>query len=139
MLQHTDQQSADNVNDHDEDPGDGIAANKLTCPVHRAVKIGFLSHFGAAFFRLIFTNQSGVKVGVNRHLLTRHTIENKARTHFCDTPGTFGNDHKVDDHENDKHHDTDSEIATNEEVTERFDHLSSRRRAGMPFHQNDTG
>ena len=138
MLQHAYQQTAHDVNHHNQNTGDGVATNKLTRTVHRAVEVGFLSHFRTTLFRLIFTDKTGIKVSVNRHLLTRHPVEDEARAHFSDTPGTFSDDHKVDDDENNEHHDTDSKVTANQEVAKRFNDLPRRRRAGVPFHQNDT-
>ena len=68
-----------------------------------------------------------------------HPVQHKARAHFGDTAGTFGDNHKVDDDEDDKHHDTDGEVTAHQEVTERFNHLSCRGGTRMPFHQDDTG
>ncbi len=138
VLQYPHQQAADDVNHHNQDARDGVTAHKLTRTVHRTVEVRLLGHFRTAFFRFIFGNKPGVQIGVDRHLLARHPVQHKTRTHFRDTPRTFGNNHKVDDYEDDKHHDTDGEITAHEEVTEGFHHLTRRRRAGMPFHQDDT-
>ncbi|CNT70834.1 Uncharacterised protein [Salmonella enterica subsp. enterica serovar Bovismorbificans] len=137
VLQYADQQPADHVNDHDENTGDGVAAYKFTCPVHRAVEVGFLSDFRTPFFGLVFTNQTGIKIGVNRHLLAGHTVQHKARADFGNTSGAFGDDHEVDNDEDNKNHNPDREVTADQEMTERLYHLSRRRRAGMPFHQNN--
>ncbi len=138
MLQHPNQQTAHHVDDHDQNTGDGIPTNKFTRTVHGAVKIGFLCHFRTAFFCFIFTNQSRIQIGVNRHLFTRHPIQHEARTHFRDTSRTFGDNHKVNDDENDEDHDTDGKVTADKEVTKGFHHLTCRRGTGMSFHQNDT-
>ncbi len=139
MLDHTDQQPTDNVNHHDQQAGNRIAAHEFTGTVHRAVKVCFLRHFGTAFFRLIFTNDARVEIGVDSHLFTGHAVKHEARAHFSDTPGTLGDNHEVDDNEDDKHHDTHGEVAAHQEVTKRLDHFTCRRATGVPFHQDDTG
>ncbi|MNP21340.1 hypothetical protein D3C76_1139530 [compost metagenome] len=139
VLQNPDQQAAHHVDHHDQNTGDGIAANELTRTVHRAVEVGLLGHFCTAFFRFIFANQPGVEIGVNRHLFARHPVQYETRAHFRDTSRTFGDNHKVDDHEDDKHHNTDGEVAAHQEVAEGLNHLTCRRAAGMTIHQNDTG
>ena len=138
MLQNTHQQAAHHVNHHDENARDGITTHKLTRTVHRAIEVRFLGHFRTAFFRFIFRDESGVEVGVDRHLLTWHPVQHKARTHFRDTPRTFSDNHKVDDNEDDEHHDADGKVTAHEEVAERLDHFTGRCRTGMPFHQDDT-
>ena len=138
VLQHADEQAADDVNHHDQNARDGVTAHKLTRTVHGAIEICLLGHFGTAFFRFIFRDQPGIQVGVDGHLLARHPVEHEARAHFSDTPRPFSDNHEVDNHQNDEHHDTDGEVAAHQEVTEGFDHLARRRRAGVPFHQDDT-
>ncbi len=139
VLQNPNQQAAHHVDHHDQNTGDGIPANELTRTIHRAVEIGFLGYVGTAFFRFIFANQPGVQIGVNCHLFARHPVQYETRAHFRDTARTFGDNHKVDDHEDDKHHDTDGEVTAHQEVAEGLDHLTCRRTAGMPVHQDDTG
>ncbi|MNS93219.1 hypothetical protein D3C72_1273770 [compost metagenome] len=138
MLEYTHQQTADDVNHHDQDPGDGIPAHEFTRTVHRTVEVRFLSNIGTALFRFIFTNQPGVEIGVNRHLFARHPVEDKTGADFSDTARTFGDNHEVNDNEDNEHHDTNSKVATDEEVTKGLNHFTRRCTARMPFHQNDT-
>ena len=133
MLQNADQQAADNVNDHDHQTGDGVTAHELTRTVHRTVEVGFLRHVAAALFGFVFTNQTGVEIGVNRHLFAGHAVEHETRAHFGDTPRTLGDNHKVNQDEDDKDHDTDGEITADQKVAEGFDHPPCRRAAGVTF------
>ena len=138
VLQYTHQQAADHVNHHDQNARDGVTAHKLARTVHGAVEVRLLRHFRTAFFGFIFGDKAGVQVGVDRHLLARHPVQHKTRAHFRDTPCTFGDNHKVDDNEDNEHHDTDSEIAAYQEVAERLHHFTCRCRTGVTFHQDDT-
>ncbi len=136
MLHHADHQAADDVDEHDDDAGDGIAAHELGGTVHRAVEVGFLRDLGAAFARHVFADQAGIQVGIDGHLLARHRIQGETRAHFGDTSGTLGDDHEVDDHQDDEHHDTHGVVAADQEVAERFDHLARRVRAGVALQQH---
>ena len=137
VLHHPDDQAADDVDHHDQQAGDRIAAHELAGAVHRTVELGFLRDFQAALAGLIFVDEAGVQVGVDRHLLAGHRVEREARGHFRDPPRALGDHHEVDDHQNDEDDDTDREVAAHEEVAERLDHLARRVRAGMAFEQHD--
>ena len=41
-LEDADDQAADDVDDHDDDRGDGVALDELAGAVHRAVEVGLL-------------------------------------------------------------------------------------------------
>ena len=139
VLQHTDHKTAHQIDRQNDDAGHGITAHEFARTVHRPVEVGFLCHFGTAAAGFVFTNQSRVQVGIDRHLLTRHRIQGETRAHFSDTSGTLGDNHKVDDHQNREHHDTNRIIAADQEVAERLNHLTRSIRAGVAFHQHHAG
>ena len=60
MLHNANGQSADDVDQHDQNTGDGIAAHEFTGAIHGAIKLGFLSHFSATSACFVFANQSGI-------------------------------------------------------------------------------
>src|SRR5690606_11739233 len=136
VLSNSHNQAADNVDHHDQQASDGVASHELTSTVHGAVELGFLPHFLAAHAGFIFTDQTSVEVGVNGHLLAGHGVQGEARTHFGDPPGALGNHHKVDDDQDDEDDQTDREIATNQEVTERLNHFTGGVRASRAVHQH---
>ena len=76
-------------------PAIGVAAHVLRGAVHRAEELGFLADLGAALLGLLFVDQAGVQVGVDRHLLAGHRVEGEARADFGDTPGALGDDDEV--------------------------------------------
>ena len=48
---------------------------------------------------LVLRDDAGGQVGVDRHLLARHRVEREARGHFGDAARALGDDHEVDDDE----------------------------------------
>ena len=129
VHQRTDRDAADQVDDQDEDRRDGVAAHELRGAIHGAIEIGFGGHVLAPDGGLLLVDQAGVQVGVDRHLLARQGVEREAGRDFRDALGTLGDDDEVDDHQNHEHHQADHEIAADDHVTERFDHLAGRVRA----------
>ncbi|EKW18364.1 hypothetical protein EC930056_0405 [Escherichia coli 93.0056] len=96
VFKYPDTDAADQVNRQNHHPGDGIPAHKLRCPVHRAVEIGLTGNIFTPGLRLCLVDQSGVKIGVNRHLFAGHRIQGKAGRNLGNTLGPFGDDDKVD-------------------------------------------
>jgi hypothetical protein len=136
VLHRADREPADDVDQHDDDAGDRIAAHELARAVHGTVELRFLGDLCAAAARLLLGDQAGVQIGVDGHLLAGHGIEGEARRDFGDTPGAFGDHHEVDDHEHDEDDDSDRVVAADQKVAERFDHLAGRIRAGMSVEQD---
>ncbi|KAG1446268.1 hypothetical protein G6F57_017361 [Rhizopus arrhizus] len=139
VLRHAHDQAADDVDRHDQQAGDGVAAHELAGAVHRAEEVRFLRDLGATAAGLVFADQARIQVGVDRHLLAGHGVQGEARAHFGDTAGTLGDDDEVDDGQDHEHDDPDGEVAAHEEVAERLDHLARRVRAGMAVEQHDAG
>lgn len=132
VFEDPDTDAADQVDRQNHHPGDGIAAHKLRCPVHCAVEIGLAGNIFTPGLCLRLVDQSGVKIGVNRHLFTGHRVQGKAGRNLGNTLGPFGDDDKVDDHQDDKHHETDDKVAANHHLTKRLNYLTRRARAEMP-------
>ena len=126
VLRHADADAADEVDEQNQQAGDGVAANELARTVHRTVKVRLGGDLDPAHLRLGLIDQPGVEVSVDRHLLARHGVEGEARADFGDPPGTFGNHDEVDDHQNREDDDTDDVVAADHHVAERLDHVASR-------------
>jgi hypothetical protein len=67
-LEHADHEAADDVDQRDDDAGDGVAADELAGTVHGAEEVGLLGDLLAAALGLVFVDDAGVEVGVDRHL-----------------------------------------------------------------------
>jgi hypothetical protein len=139
VLHDADNQAADDVDQHDDDAGHGIAAHEFGSTVHRPVEVGFLRDFGAPPPCVVLADQPGVEVGVDRHLLARHGVQGEARGDFGDAAGALGDDHEIDQHQNDEHHQAHRVVAAHQKVAERLDHLARRVGAGMAFEQHHAG
>ncbi len=139
VHQRADGDAADQVDDQDQDRGDGVAAHEFGGAVHRAIEVGFGRDVLAPRGRLLLVDQAGVEVGVDRHLLARQRVEREARRDFRDALGALGHDDEVDDHQDHEHHQADDEIAADDDVTERFDDLAGRVRAFVAVEQDDAG
>ena len=124
LLHDADHHAADDVDHHDEQAGDGVAAHEFRGAVHGAEKAGFVLQGLAAAPRVLLVDQAGGEIGVDRHLLAGHGVEVEARRHFGDAAGALGDDHEVDDHQDREDDDADDEIAAHDEIAERLDDVA---------------
>ena len=133
-LQHADQNAAQQIDGHDNQAGNGIPFYEFHGAVHGAVELAFLFHRAASSLGLIHVNGAGTHVAVNCHLLTGHGVERKPRSHFRHAFRALGNHHKLYDGEDQKHHQTDNQIATHHKIPEGVDDA-----AGVPLEQDQAG
>ena len=124
VLEDTDRHAADQVDEQNQQAGDGVTAHEFAGTVHGTVELGLLGHFHPAHFGLVLIDQAGVQIGVDRHLFTGHRIEGETRAHLGNPPGTLGHHHEVDDHQNREDHDTDHVVAADHHLAEGLDHLT---------------
>ena len=127
-LHHADHQAADDVDERDQNGGDGIAADELAGTVHRAKEVGLLRDFLAAALGFGFVDAAGVQVGIDRHLPARHAVQGKPGGHFADARGAFGDHHELDDDDDDEDDDADDQLIAGDELAERFHHVPGRQR-----------
>src|SRR5690606_25049071 len=97
------------------------------------------SDFDATLLGFGLVDQSRVEIGVDGHLLARHGIEGEACADFGNTPGTLGDHHEVDDHQNREHHDTDHVVAADHHIAESLDHMPGCRAPLVPMDQYHAG
>src|SRR5581483_1460036 len=129
VLPDADDEAADQVDEQDQHGGDRIAAHELAGAVHRPEEIGFAADLLAPRSRLLLVDEAGVEVGVDRHLLARHAVEDKARGDLGDAPGALGDDDEIDDDEDREHGDANRVIAADDERAEGFDDAAGGVRA----------
>src|SRR6185369_7540227 len=94
-----DEQSADDVDERDDDAGDGIAADELAGTIHGPEKVGLAGDLDSPALGLFFVDGSRVQVGIDRHLPAGHTVQSEAGRHFADPGGAFGNDQELDEND----------------------------------------
>src|SRR5690606_26045460 len=139
VLHHANQQAADDVDEQDQDAGDGIAADEFGGTVHGAVEIGLGGDFHATLARLFLGDQAGVEVGVDRHLLARQGVKGETRRNLGHSTGALGHHHEIDDGENGEDDDADGVVAADHKLAEGLDHRAGGAGAGVPFHQHHAG
>ena len=139
MLGDTDRQTADHVDEQNQQTGNRVAADKLAGTVHGAVEICLLGDFLATQLGLLLVDDTGVQIGIDRHLLARHRIQGKARAHLGDPPGALGHHHEVDDHQDREDHQTDHVVAADHHLAEGLDHLARGIAPFMTVKQHHTG
>ena len=96
-LDHADEQAADDIDQRDDDAGDGVAADELAGTVHGPEEVGLLGDFLAAALGFVLVDHAGVQIGVDGHLPARHAVQGEAGGHFADARGAFGDHHELDD------------------------------------------
>ncbi len=137
VLQHADGEPAEDVDEEDQDPGDGVAAHELRRAVHRAVEVGLGCDLQAAPARLVLADQACIEVGVDRHLLAGHRVEGEPRADLGDASGALRDHDEIDDDQDREHDEADREVAADEELAERLDDLPGGVGAGVPVQQHD--
>ena len=74
VLSHADSQTTDQIDEQNQQARNGVPTHELGGTVHGAKEISFLAQFGTPCFGSVLIDDSGVQIGVNRHLLTRHGV-----------------------------------------------------------------
>src|SRR5690606_15863819 len=118
MHQHADGETAEQVDQQNQDAGDGVAAHEFRRPVHGAVELGLLGHVAATLACVVLADQPGVEVGVDGHLLARQCVQGEARGHLGDALTTLGDHHEVNDGEDHEHDHADNEVAADHHFAE---------------------
>ena len=129
----THRDTADDIDRGNNNPRLGIAPDKLTGTIHCPVEFAFFHDLSAALIGLNFRDGAGVEIGVNRHLLTRHSIQCKTSGHFTDSFGTLCDHNKLNNEQDDKNNKTHHKTSTGNKVAKCLDDLS-----GIALSQNQT-
>ena len=136
---NTDGKTANDVDNKNQQTGNGVTAHELRGTVHGAEEFRFLRYLGAAFLGLLLIDQAGVQVGVDGHLLAGHGIQGETGNHLGHPTRALGHHDEVDDHQDAENDETDQVVAGNHELAERLNHLAGGVRALVAFHQHDPG
>ena len=144
-LDHADEQPAHDVDERDDDAGDGVAADELAGTVHGPEKVGLLADFLAAALGLALVDGAGVQVGVDGHLPARHAVQGKSGSHFADARGAFGDHDELDDDDDCEDDQADDNFVNpgrtaGDELPESLDHAAGRHEAvGRGAGENQAG
>ena len=123
LLQNADHHAADDVDQHDQETGDGVAAHEFRSAVHGAEETGLVLQVLAALTRHFLVDETGGEIGIDRHLLAGHGIEVETGRHLGDAARTFGDDDEVHDHQDGEDNNANDEIAAHDKMAERFDDM----------------
>jgi len=137
LLRDADDHAADDVDEHHQEAGDGVAAHEFGGAVHGAEKAAFVLELLAAAARFFLVDQPGGEIGVDRHLLAGHGVQVKARSDFGDSARAFRDHHEIDDHQDDEDDDADDEIAAHHEIAEGLDDIAGGVCAFMAARQDE--
>ena len=122
--ENADDESADHVDQRDDQSRDRVAAHKTRRAVHRAVEVRLLLDVAPARTGFGFGNQASIEIGVHAHLLAGHGVQRESRRNLRNALCAARNHHELDhdeDHEDDKTHD---EVAARHETAKSLDHLA---------------
>ncbi len=139
LLGDADDHAADDVDEDDEQAGDGVAAHEFGSAVHGAEEAAFVLERLAALARLLLVNEARGQVGVDRHLLAGHGVQMEARGHFGDAAGALGDDDEVHDHQNRKDDDANDEIAGHDEIAEGLNDVAGGVGAFVAVREDEAG
>jgi hypothetical protein len=133
-LQNPNGQSAQDVDQGDEDAGDGITPDELAGTVHRAVEVGFSRDLFASGPGLIFGNEPGVEVGVDAHLLTGHRVQCESRGDLGHPTSALGDNNELDNDDDQEDDHPEDVVAFDDKVAKGVDHIT-----GIRFSQDQSG
>ena len=126
VLEHADVEAAEDVDEGDDDSGDGIAADEFAGTVHGSVEVGFVGDVGPALAGFGFVDGAGVEIGVDGHLLAGHGVQGESGGDFRDARGAFGDHDELNHEDDDEDDDADGERAVGDEIGEGVDRLRRR-------------
>ena len=122
-LEHPDGQSADDVDDGDDKPGDRVSLDELGRAVHGSVEVGLPLDGEPPFPGARLVDEPGVQIGVDGHLFSRHGVQGEPRRHFRHPFRALGDDDELDDHENEEDHTAHDVVSSHHEIAEGADDL----------------
>ena len=133
LLRHADGETADQVDDDDDEPGDGVALDEFHRAVHGAVKLALALQRAAQRARLGLGDVAVAQLVIDAHLLAGQRVEAEPGRDFGDALAALGDHHELRDGDDEEDDQADRDIAADDEIAERGDDLS-----GIRLQQNET-
>ena len=118
VLEHPHDDAPQEVDRGDDHSGHGIALDELRGAVHRAVEVGFAGDLRPSAASLLIGDETGIEVGVDRHLLAGHGVEGEARAHLGDAPSAVGDHHELNHDEDQEDHEAHDHVSADDELSE---------------------
>ena len=129
----------DQVQEDDQQPGDGIALHELGGAVQRAEERRLLLLPSPPLARLLVVDGARGHVAVDRELLARHAVEGEAGADLRHPAGTLRDHDEVHDQQHAEHHDPEQQVAAHHEVGEALDDMAGGIGPGMPLPDDQLG
>ncbi len=139
LQQNPDTETAKDIDRHDDQRSDGLAADKFAGTIHGPVKLCLPRDLFAAALGFFLVDQAGVQIRVDGHLLARHGIQGETGGNLRDTARTFGDDDEIDKHHDQEDDQTDREIAAYHKIAKGLNDLPDRTGPLMTMQQDQPG
>ena len=127
LLRGADDDPSDQVDEDDDDRGDGIALHEFHRPVHRPVKLAFRFQLRPPRLCGGQVDQPRPHVAVDRHLLARHRIQREPRRNLGHPFRTLGDHDEVHDGQDQEDDHPDDKVPLDHEVPEGFHDMAGIR------------
>jgi hypothetical protein len=114
-------EAADDVHEHDGDPGDRVALHELERAVHRPVELALALEGAAPPARIALVDEARAEVRVDGHLLAGQRVEREPRRDLGDALGALGHDEELHEGEDREHHRAHHGVALHHHPPERLD------------------
>ena len=120
MLEHADDEAAEDVDDGDDDAGDGVAADELAGTVHRTVEVGLVADALAAAAGLASLMMPAFRSASIAICLPGMASRVKRAATSEMRVGALGDHDELNDHEDEEDDDADDEALAGDEAAERL-------------------
>ncbi|MNI08442.1 hypothetical protein D3C73_614800 [compost metagenome] len=134
MNGHTDNETANQIDQQNDNTCDGVTLDKFTGTVHRPEKVGFAFNLASTFAGLLFINHAGVQIGIDTHLFAGHRIQCKPGAYLGYTFRTFSNNNELHDDKDQEDNESNSDLSPGNPASERGYNLTR-----MTIRQNQLG
>ena len=104
--------------------------------IHRPAEFRFALHPFPPCPGLLLIDDAGVQIGIDRHLLTRHSVESKAGCDLGRADCAVGYHQKLNGNQREKEDEANDVIAADHELTKRFDDFARSCCAFIAVQQN---
>ncbi len=132
-LQHPNDKAVGDIDDDDDDSGDGVALHKLAGALHGAVEVRLRLNLLAPALRLFVIDDARVEVGIDGDLFSRHSVEGEPRRNLGDASRAVGDHYELDNHQDQENHHAHDVVPADHEIAEGSDDLARLR-----VEQNET-
>ena len=139
MLSNANSQTAEQIDQQNQQGRDCVTADKFRRTVHRTEEVRLLGQFRAALAGRVLVNDASIQIGINRHLLAGHRIQGEAGVDLGDASCALGDHKEVHDHQNRKNDETDHIVSANDKLAKGRNDFSCGVMAFMAAHQNHPG